>query len=97
MTPNQRARYLYEVLARQPINPIPMQIIRNSKDKLNAKFGTHVTNMDRISKALCRLEKQGWIETTRVKHKKFSKTRNEWYEEEWRDSVTVFKTKGGGK
>lgn len=97
MTPNQRARYLYEVLARQPINPIPMQIIRNSKDKLNAKFGTHVTNMDRISKALSRLEKQGWIKTTRVKHKKFSTTRNEWYEEEWRDSVTVFKNKGGDK
>lgn len=97
MTPNQRARYLYEVLAKQPINPIPMQIIRNSKDKLNAKFGTHVTNMDRISKALSRLEKQGWIETKRVKHKKFSTTRNEWYEEEWRDSVIVFKTKGGAK
>lgn len=95
MTPNQRARYLYELLARQPMNPIPMQIIRNSKDKLNAKFGTHVTNMNRISNALSHLEKQGWIKTTRTKVRKFSTTRNEYYEEEWRDSVTVLKTKWG--
>lgn len=97
VTFNQRARFLYEVLARQPINPIPMQIIRNSKDKLNERFGTHVKNMTRINTALRKLEKTGWVSIKKIKHKKFSTTRNEWYEEEWRDSVTVFKNKGGDK
>lgn len=97
MTSNQRARFLYEVLARQPINPIPMQIIKNSKDKLNERFGTHVKNMTRINTALRKLEKTGWVSIKKIKHKKFSITRQEWYEEEWRDSVTVFKNKGGDK
>lgn len=95
MTPNQRARYLYDVLARQPKNPIPMQIIRNTKDALNAKFGTHVTDMSRINKALRRLEQTGWVKITRIKTKKFSTTRNEWYEEESKESILVLKKKGG--
>lgn len=93
MTPKQRARYLYEVLARQPINPIPMRIISNSKDALNAKFGTHVSDMSRIHNALKRLELTGWISITRIKVRKFSKTRNDWYEETHKDKITVFKTK----
>ena len=93
MTPNQRARYLYDVLARQPINPISMRIIRNSKDALNKKFGTHVEDMTRIIKALNRLENTGWVKVSRVKNKKFSTTKQEWYEEESRDLVFVFKNK----
>ena len=101
MTPNQRARYLYDVLARQPMNPIPMQIIKNTRDALNAKFGTHVHDNSRISIALCRLERTGWVKITRKKVKKFSTTRNEWYEENQKESVFVYKekqkntTKGG--
>ena len=58
---HERKAYLYDVLTRQPMNPIPMKIIRNSKAALNAKIGTHVKNMSRISQILRDLEKRGKI------------------------------------
>lgn len=71
----QRKEYLWGVLSRQPTDTILMKTIRNSKDALNAKFGTHVTDMSRIRHCLYQLEKEGKIrrnwKTQRIVTKKF--------------------------
>lgn len=59
---SQRAKILYEILAKQPFDKIYFTSIYAVKDKINKKLGTHKTTMVRISRCLSELEKMGFLQ-----------------------------------